>query len=118
MILLLQWQGATTVDVIEGGDRWMNVLTISADLDPNVYVLGPVRSVVDSHRLPLYAVTADEQQFFANNNVSTVYEPLLVPQDSGYNSGNLQIGESSADDNFSILQTFLLPSNHLMIPVE
>ena len=71
----------------------MNVLAVSADLDANVYVLGPVRSAVDGHGLPLYAVTADEQQFFANNNVSTVYEPLLVPQDSGYHSGNLLIGQ-------------------------
>jgi hypothetical protein len=37
-------------------------------------------------------VSADEKLFFANNNVSTVYSPLLVAEDSGYNSGNLLLG--------------------------
>ena len=70
----------------------MNVKTVSAGVDANAYLLGPVRSVVDEHRLALFAVSADEAQFFVNNNVSTLYSPLLVPEDSGYNSGNLLIG--------------------------
>ena len=70
----------------------MNVKTVSSGVDANAYLLGPVRSVVDEQRLALFAVSADETLFFASNNVSTVYAPLLVPEDSGYNSGNLLIG--------------------------
>jgi hypothetical protein len=70
----------------------MNVKTVSSGVDANAYLLDPVRSVVDGHRLALFAVSADEKLFFANNNVSTVYAPLLVAEDSGYNSGNLLLG--------------------------
>lgn len=91
-IVWLQWQGMTSISVIEAGARWMNVKTISAGVDANAYLLDPVHSVVDGHRLALFAVSADEKLFFANNNVSTVYSPLLVPEDSGYNSGNLLLG--------------------------
>ena len=78
--------------VIEGGPGWLNVQVTTTDFDPNVYIIAPVRAVVDGGRLSQFTSSDVEVQFLANNNVSTVYLPLLQPGSDGYNSGNDLIG--------------------------
>ena len=77
---------------IEGGAGWLNVEVIMPGMDSNAYVLGPARAIVDGGKLGLYASSDAEVQFLANNNVTTVYSPLLVPGSDGYNGGNNLIG--------------------------
>jgi hypothetical protein len=81
-----------TVNVIESGDRWWHVKTVSSDLDPKYYMLAIVRAVIDAGRLPTFAVNADEMALFATNNVTTLVAPTFVIGNDGYNSGNLLIG--------------------------
>ena len=78
--------------VIEGGLGWLNVQVTTTDFHPNVYIIAPVRAVVDGGRLSQFTSSDVEVQFLANNNVSTAYSPLLQPGSDGYNSGNDLIG--------------------------
>ena len=78
--------------VIEEGMGWLNVVATMPGMDSNAYLLAPMHAIVDGGKLGLYASNDAEVQFLANNNVSTVYSPLLVPGSDGYNSGNNLIG--------------------------
>ena len=78
--------------VIESGPGWLNVQVTTTDFDPNVYILAPVRAIVDGGKLRQFTSSDVEVQFVANNNVSTAYLPLLQPGSDGYNSGNDLIG--------------------------
>ena len=78
--------------VIESGPGWLNVQVTTTDFDPNVYIIAAARAVVDDGKLRQFTSSDVEVQFLANNNVSTVYLPLLEPGSDGYNSGNDLIG--------------------------
>ena len=70
----------------------MNLEVTLPNVDSNADILGPVRAIVDGDKLGLYTGSEAEAQFLINNNVSTVYTPLLEPGSDGYNSGNYLLG--------------------------
>ena len=85
-----------SVSLIESGNGWMNAVAQTSAVPSNVLILTLLQDVVDGGKLSSYATTASERSFFASHNVSTLYHPLLYPDPSGYNSGNVLIGLSLA----------------------
>lgn len=78
---------------MEGGTGWANVAVVIPNLDSNGYYIGPVEDIVKNRQLGLYAVGGNEAALLARNSIATLYSPLLVPQSTGYNSGNLLTGQ-------------------------
>jgi hypothetical protein len=80
--------------VLEYGERWWNIKTVTEEVDPKYYMLAMVRAVVDGGRLREFAKTIEEQALFAENSIVTLTPPVFVIPENGYNSGNLLLGLS------------------------
>ena len=79
--------------VIEGGVGWINILIVATNVLPGAYLMLPIRmTILASTFGPLFANTPAEIHLFTRNNFSTVYPPVLLSENTGYNDGNLLLG--------------------------
>ena len=78
--------------VLEGESGWMNFVIAITNVIPTLYIGGPIKAVVDSSKLSMYAASTTEKSFLAKNNYSTLYPSQVKANDIGYNSGNRLIG--------------------------
>ncbi len=75
--------------VIEGGVGWINILIVATNVLPGAYLMLPIRSIIlDGTFGPRFATTPAEIALFSRNNFSTAYPPVLLSEQTGYNSGN------------------------------
>ena len=78
----------STASIIESGDGWSHVLTISSNVAPNVLYLTPMKNLVDGGKLPLMASSQAQKLFFKTNNVTRLNDPILFADSAGYNTEN------------------------------
>ena len=92
-LLTLQWQGEIqTVNVIEHGPGWINAYVVAENVDPALYALASLRSIVTAGLLPLFAESNSEKMLFTHNNVTILSNASFGISEAGYNAGNYLIG--------------------------
>jgi hypothetical protein len=84
----LQWQGATTGEVVESGIGWTHLNIAFSSVDPNVYYIAAMQAVVDAGGLAKFAKSSADILFLQRSNVSTLFVPEYHPESDGHNSGN------------------------------
>ena len=81
-----------TARLIEGGVGWTHIKAVIPNVDPALYLLAAVQSVVDGGHLHQYAVGESELSLFKRFRISTLSTPVFVADEIGYNSGNELLG--------------------------
>ena len=91
-MVLLQWLPIESINAIEYGLGWINVIVVVGGVDPSLYLLAGLRAIVDEGHLPSFAETNEELLFFTANNASTLSNATFGVDYAGYNSGNYLLG--------------------------
>ena len=95
-ITRFQWRGTIrSANVIEFGSGWINAYVIAENVNPALYPIIKLQTIVNKGNLPLFAVSDDEKLFLRANQVTLLSTPLFGVGESGYNSGNYLIGLES-----------------------
>lgn len=91
-MIYLQWSGEASTQVIELGNGWMNIYVAFSNVNVNAYLIAELRPIIDSGHLVQFVQHASDARVFAENNITTLLNPLYTVEDFGYNSGNLLTG--------------------------
>ena len=84
-----------TATLMEGGNGWKNIKTVSTNIPADVLYMTPIKNIVDAGSLARLAMPAACAALFKTNNFTRLWNPFLVADDTGYNSGNYLNGLSS-----------------------
>ena len=89
----MQWNGTTSVSVIESGTRWWHLAVETSDLSTSLDALSASSEVIGSGMLESFAVSEDEHRFFASNEVQALSPAVyFISPTSGYHESNELIG--------------------------
>lgn len=81
--------------LLEQGDHWMNVKVVSANINPELYMLTALRGIVDGGRMATYAMYPNETAILQANNFTTLSPAISTADEGGYNTGNILLGRSA-----------------------